>query len=731
MAFSSSNGGPQPDIFEFGPFKLDPAQGLLTRSGDPIKLPPKSLELLIFFLKNANEVVDKNTLMNEVWRDSFVEDANLTVHISNIRKALNGDGQKEVVIETFPKVGYRLKGDVQVSSKPVLSAIKKVSYQKEVTSDAVAGGVDDPSPRAEDRKPELLPKRPARRFLYAGVGVLILAITLGLFMRPSPQPVGKAVTMDRVRGTEQSVAIAISPNGEYIAHAVSNAGKRALMMTHIGSESSTQLQPADDHLYYGLTFSKNNNSLYFIKDVSGQRSLYTIPILGGAATKIIDDPGEKISFSPNGNQFCFVRKGANKESLLFSARSDGSDEKMIAKREAPESYSAFSMSWSPDGQKIAIAGANSTENPGVQILAVDVQSGQEQVISSTRWAGSDGIEWMPDGSGLVAGLFENGGATTKVWFVPYPTGELEMITNDLSNYGSVGITSDGKTVLAGQFKEHSGLWTQERGSAEARPVTAEKHHLFKWVRWGEGDRLIFASSVGDNRDIWITSAEGGSARQLTNNARGNVTPIMTPDGNHIIFASNRAGKGIFNLYKADADGRNVSQLTFGDGEFQPGISPDGKWVYYTAGNPDGPALQRTIWKLPFDGGEPKQFLTQPSYLADVSPDGRYVVSWLKQDNEKAWQAAITPTEAAVPQKLFSLPVSNGLRWAPDGKGISYVKTSEAVSNVWTQPLDGSQARPETHFTAEQIVNFDWSASGRLVCSRTFTSRDIVLIRNFR
>jgi DNA-binding winged helix-turn-helix (wHTH) protein/TolB-like protein/tetratricopeptide (TPR) repeat protein len=100
--------------YSFGPFQLDPQQRLLTFEGRPEHLPPRTFDLLLYLLERNNEVVDKNVLMNEVWRDTFVEDANLTVHISRIRKLLQHDARNTATIQTFPKTGYRFVAPVEV-----------------------------------------------------------------------------------------------------------------------------------------------------------------------------------------------------------------------------------------------------------------------------------------------------------------------------------------------------------------------------------------------------------------------------------------------------------------------------------------------------------------------------------------------------------------------------------------------------------------------------------------
>src|SRR5688500_11364230 len=101
--------------YEFGDFTADLRQKLLLRAGEEIRLPPKTYDLLAFFLANPNRVIPKETLINEVWPDTIVEEANLSVHISTLRRTLAGAGEAEVnvKIETFPKIGYRFSGDVR------------------------------------------------------------------------------------------------------------------------------------------------------------------------------------------------------------------------------------------------------------------------------------------------------------------------------------------------------------------------------------------------------------------------------------------------------------------------------------------------------------------------------------------------------------------------------------------------------------------------------------------
>ncbi len=99
-------------LFEFGPFRLEAAERRLSRDGaEPVQLPPKVFDLLVLLVENRGRLLDKSFLLESLWPGTFVEEANLSVNVSLLRKAL-GDGVGETYIETVPKRGYRFVANV-------------------------------------------------------------------------------------------------------------------------------------------------------------------------------------------------------------------------------------------------------------------------------------------------------------------------------------------------------------------------------------------------------------------------------------------------------------------------------------------------------------------------------------------------------------------------------------------------------------------------------------------
>jgi len=101
------------DLYEFGPFRLDAGQRLLSRDNRPILLQPKAFETLLVLVRNSDRVVMKEELLNAVWADTFVQESNLTQNIFVLRKALgdsDGDGEaKRRYIVTVPGRGTGLR----------------------------------------------------------------------------------------------------------------------------------------------------------------------------------------------------------------------------------------------------------------------------------------------------------------------------------------------------------------------------------------------------------------------------------------------------------------------------------------------------------------------------------------------------------------------------------------------------------------------------------------------
>jgi DNA-binding winged helix-turn-helix (wHTH) protein len=107
--------GAAPIEVSFGPFRLLPTQFLLLAGDKPVPLGSRALEILIVLLERPGELVSKQELMARVWPNIFVEPANLTVHISALRRVLRDGRDGNRFIINIPGRGYSFVASVEVS----------------------------------------------------------------------------------------------------------------------------------------------------------------------------------------------------------------------------------------------------------------------------------------------------------------------------------------------------------------------------------------------------------------------------------------------------------------------------------------------------------------------------------------------------------------------------------------------------------------------------------------
>jgi DNA-binding winged helix-turn-helix (wHTH) protein/tetratricopeptide (TPR) repeat protein len=99
-------------LYEFGRFRCDPREHLLLCEGKPVSLSPKSFDILLALIQGNGRLLTKDELMRQVWPDSFVEEGNLTVNISGLRRVLGALPEGQQYIETVPRKGYRFVAPV-------------------------------------------------------------------------------------------------------------------------------------------------------------------------------------------------------------------------------------------------------------------------------------------------------------------------------------------------------------------------------------------------------------------------------------------------------------------------------------------------------------------------------------------------------------------------------------------------------------------------------------------
>ena len=176
------------------------------------------------------------------------------------------------------------------------------------------------------------------------------------------------------------------------------------------------------------------------------------------------------------------------------------------------------------------------------------------------------------------------------------------------------------------------------------------------------------------------------------------------------------------LADLDGDGTNVKQLTNGIAEINPQLSPDGQWVYFQNINDLG------FWKVSIDGGTPVQVSNKLVAQPAISPDGKLAACRYREQDLSAFKLGIIDLTSGQIVKTIDMSNDSTLKWSGDGRAVLYIDRRNGVSNIWSQPIDGSAAKQLTNFKSDLIFTFDISKDGKsLAMSRGTLSNDVVLI----
>ncbi len=173
-------------------------------------------------------------------------------------------------------------------------------------------------------------------------------------------------------------------------------------------------------------------------------------------------------------------------------------------------------------------------------------------------------------------------------------------------------------------------------------------------------------------------------------------------------------------------GTDFKQLTFGSAEADPLCSPDGKWVYYVDYG-DNQSLKR----VSIEGGSSETILTTAQGAADISPDGKSIVSLeVRELDHRLVLNLYSIGDKKTSYHDIDPRASWPLAFAPDGKSVAYAVREKGVGNLWMQPLDGSAPHQLTHFTSERIEKFLFSKDGtKIAMLRGHVESDAVLLRD--
>src|SRR5262245_14526129 len=374
-------------LYRFGDFTLDSDQRVLLRGGKLVPLTPKVFDTLQILVENQGRIVAKDELMERLWPDTFVEEANITYNIPQLLKSLNDAARKPRYVGTVARRVYRFLADIETFPCENGKAANELAGNDFVSQPPnLLTETDGTFPAADQRTLKVTGVAPAgvSKRLIAGAAVVVMLLAGGLFLwrllssstrstADDKRLAPSSLKLERLTATGQSRMVAISPDGKYLAYSRGIERKSGLWLRQFATNTNLEIVPADA-LIYGLAFSNSGEYLYFVKGEPYATALYRVSFFGGVPTKIIDHLEGNFSISADDRQVALLRQSVSsngeQQYSLIIVNSDGSGERTLLVGTYPNSLET--PLWAPDGKSI-ICAYGSSEGGGQDVHLVEVR----------------------------------------------------------------------------------------------------------------------------------------------------------------------------------------------------------------------------------------------------------------------------------------------------------------------------------------------------------------------
>ncbi|HEV7799238.1 MAG TPA: winged helix-turn-helix domain-containing protein [Pyrinomonadaceae bacterium] len=563
---------------------MDTDEGVLRQSNEILPLAPKAIQALGLLVRNAGRVVSRVEMVETLWPDSFVEDSNLTVAISSLRRALGDNENGTKFIETVPKRGYRFVPSVRIGSSARPGRVNFTSMQ-------------------------------IIRLTHNG-HVLDVGIS----------PDARLLAYVPIEMGRYSLWIWNLESGE----------KRQLLPPSSALCWGLRFTHNQEELFYITTQPNSTISV-----------LNRMPVSGGESVKLVVNIDAPLALSPDGSQIAFVRcyPGQHKD-VIIVAHVDGSNEREIASRQHPDKFCFSAASWSPDGKLIAI-GASRNNELEFAVLGVPLDGSAPIELSQWDWKDVRAVEWSEDGSGLYCSATALHSKSLQIWRFSLRDGEKQRITNDPNNYEQISVAERAEALVTMQVEPQADIWIVPTSGAPRR-ITSGRTEGFDGLAIVAQSRIVYASTENNQSNLWSINADGSDGRKLTYDSgffpsassdghlvayvsaqgstlhiwrmdadgankkqltegAGESHPSISPDAEWIVYTP--LGNGRNTLWKVSIDGGSPVQLTHNSMAIKPVVSPDGTMI--TCVYRRAEADKWKIALLSAAGGEPLKSFALP------------------------------------------------------------------------------------------------------------------------
>ena len=555
-------------------------------------------------------------------------------------------------------------------------------------------------------------------------GLVVVAAGAMVLGRPKAKALtpGKVTQITFEPGLE--IEPAIAPSGTLVAYAAGPLSASRIYVRQPGGRP-VPLTPNSGPSQRRPLWSPDGTRILF----EAGTNLFVMAALGGAPRPVANGAC-CAAWSPDARLVAYVRSArrvsvAEPPESIYVMPPDGGPSQFVGSVADPHS-----LTWSPDGQWLALVSGNDQFSVGVALLGnkgpsaivlVPAVGGTPMPVTDKAALNVSPV-WTPDARHLLFVSDRDGARdvyVVRLLSSGAPAGQPSRLTTGL-NAHSISLSADGTRLAYSVYMSRANVWavpipTDGPVSLDrATQVTTGNQTVEAMTLSPDGRWLYFDSDRSGNADIYRMPVGGGEPEQLTTDPADDFTPDVSPDGRSVAFHSLRFGTR--DVYVMPAEGGEAQRVTDDPGEERsPTWSPDGQSLSYFLSGTDARAGLYVISKdRGSRWGQPRQVWNHPNN-ASWAPDGRTLVTawtdgvWLiPAAGGAARRAAQVPDTVNRPEPMVA-------RWSRDGRTI-YFKASdrEGRASFWALPATGGRPRLLVRFDdpAKPSYRPRWATDGR-------------------
>ncbi|WP_369936555.1 winged helix-turn-helix domain-containing protein [Xanthomonas tesorieronis] len=490
------------------------------RARRPQRLTPKAMGVLRALLAQPGQVVERETLLAQVWPDTQPTNDVVTQAITQLRKAFAAGvkGDAPPYIETLAKTGYRLVAPVQALAEvdaAAPAAAAATNEQPRADADIAAPALADAAPLPAAVAPVPPPRR-WQAVLAAAAGASLMLLAMLIWWLPQRGQDAAGSEQERVIG---------SPERPY-----------RLITTMPGFELEPVLSPDGAQVAYAAGIEGRAGTQLLVQ-ATGRAA-------GSVPPRSLGVPGKGYSdrlpaWSPDGRRIAFARLGPEGECQVLLVAAD----KPGVAREATrcDGTELLSFDWTPDGRGL-LFGSMTGRQPNRGIRVLDLASGHWRALPYTLAAGDFDYapRYSPDGRWIA---FVRNPQLGGLWRMPAGGGRAEPLTRELAEIRGWDWTQDSRGLVFGRrVDSETRLYRLDTASRRLRDLNLGDAQSPTLSR--DGERLAFVHRRPQFALYRIAAADRHGKREsqrlFASTGRDNQ-PVIAPDGRQLVFTSDRSG----------------------------------------------------------------------------------------------------------------------------------------------------------------------------------------------